>query len=71
LRIVVGVYKATLIQSLEVETYTPPLDLYLDNWLAKFRERLAQSEIGKLIQEAYSAIRDRLKKRKRGSRSQT
>ena len=71
MRIVAGAYKATLIQSLEVEIYTPPLDLYLDSQLAKFRERLTQSEIGKVIQEACSTIRDRLKKRKRGSRSQT
>ena len=71
LRIVAGAYKATPIQSLEVETYTPPLDLYLDSRLAKFRERLAQSETGKVIQEACSTIRDRLKKRKRGSRNQT
>src|ERR1700716_4174343 len=71
LRIVAGAYKATPIQSLEVETYTPPLDLYLDSRLAKFRERLTQTETGKVIQEACSTIRDRLKKRKRGSRSQT
>jgi hypothetical protein len=71
LRIVAGAYKATPIQSLEVETYTPPLDLYLDSRLAKFRERLTQSEIGKVIQEAYSTIRDRLKKRKRKRRSRS
>jgi len=28
---VVGAYRATLIHSLEVETYTPLLDLYLDS----------------------------------------
>ena len=34
LRLVSGAYKATPIAALETETYTPPLDLYLDAKLA-------------------------------------
>ena len=48
-----------------METYTPPLDLYLDSRLAAFRERLSSSGIGSLIQQACSIIRNRLQTRKR------
>src|SRR3982074_1384771 len=65
LRIVAGVYKATPTQSLEVETYTPLLDLYLDSRLAAFRERLSSSGIGSLIQQACSTIRNRIQTRRR------
>jgi hypothetical protein len=38
MRIVAGAYRATPIQSLETETHTPPLDLYLDSKLAVLRD---------------------------------
>ena len=56
LRAVAGAYKATPVRALETETYTPPLDLYLDGRLAAFRARLATSQVGQLIQEAYKVI---------------
>ena len=37
LRVVAGAYKVMLIRALEIETYIPPLDLYLDGRLAAFR----------------------------------
>ena len=40
LRIVAGAYKATPIRHLETETFTPPLDLYLNKRLADFEQRL-------------------------------
>ena len=43
LRVVAEAYKATPIRALEIETYTPPLDLYLDERLAAFRDQLANS----------------------------
>jgi hypothetical protein len=46
LRVVAGAYKATPVRALETETYTPPLDLYLDGRLAAFRDRLANSQVG-------------------------
>jgi hypothetical protein len=46
LRVVAGAYKATPIRSLEVETFTPPIDLYLDGRLAAFQKRLEDSEVG-------------------------
>jgi len=42
LRIVAGAYKATPIRHLESETFTPPLDLYLNKRLADFEKRLQQ-----------------------------
>ena len=36
LRVVAGAYRATPVSVLESETYTPPLDIYLDAKLAKF-----------------------------------
>ena len=37
-----GAYKATPIRHLETETYTPPLDLYLNKRLADFERQLQQ-----------------------------
>ena len=71
LRVVAGAYKATPIKALETETYTPPLDLYLDGRLAAFRDRLANSQVGRSIQEACKVIQRRLwnkKGRRRGYR---
>ena len=48
-----------------METYTPPLDLYLDSRLAAFRERLSSSGIGSLIQQTCTTIRTRLQTRRR------
>jgi hypothetical protein len=64
LRVVAGVYKATPIRVLETETYTPPLDLYLDGRLAAFRDRLANSQVGQSIQEACKVIQRRLRNKK-------
>src|SRR3981189_3068506 len=50
LRVVAGAYRATPIRSLEVETCTPPLDLYLDSRLATFQKRLKNSEVGRVIE---------------------
>ena len=43
LRVITGAYKTTPIRVLETETYTPPLDLYLDKRLVAFRDRLTNS----------------------------
>jgi len=65
LRVVAGAYKATPTRNLEVETYTPPIDLYLDSRLAAFQSRLAHTEADKIIQKACSAIWSRIKGRRR------
>src|SRR5258708_6309474 len=44
LRVVAGAYRATPIRSLEIETFTPPIDLHLDSRLAAFQKRLENSE---------------------------
>jgi hypothetical protein len=46
---VIGAYRATLVRFLEVETATPPLDLYLNKWVADFEQRLECTGKGALI----------------------
>ena len=65
---VAGAYRATPIQSLEVETCTPPLDLYLDSRLATFQKRLENSEVGRVIGNSCNWIQARIKNR-RGRKS--
>jgi hypothetical protein len=60
LRIVAGAYRATPIQTLEVETHIPPIDLYFDSQLAAFQNRLASSDVGQLIEKACSTIQARI-----------
>ena len=64
LRVVAWAYRATPVRALETETYTPPLDLYLDGRLAAFRDRLANSQVGQSIQQASKAIQKRLRNKK-------
>jgi hypothetical protein len=58
----ISVFKGT--HTLEVEAHVPPLDLYLDGWLAAFQNRLANSEVGQLIQKACSTIQTRIRNRR-------
>lgn len=64
LRAVAGAYRATLIRSLETETFTPPMDLYLDSRLAAFQKRLEDSEVGRVIENACNWIKARIRDRK-------
>jgi hypothetical protein len=68
LRIVTGAYRATPIHSLETETFTLPIDLYLDSRLATFQKQLENSEIGQVIRNVYNWIKARIKSR-RGHKS--
>ena len=52
LRTVTGAYKATPIAVLEMETYTPPLDLYLNARLAKFCRQHKESGMKELVIKA-------------------
>ena len=54
-----GAYKATPIYLLEVETKTPPLDLYLNYHRAKFERRTKATPAGKVIEEAEKRVRSR------------
>ena len=69
LRIVAGAYKATPIRHLEIETWVPPLDLYLNKRLADFEARIGtpralpwapagapEVRTGSIIQEACSKL---------------
>jgi hypothetical protein len=63
LRVIAGAYKATPVAALEAETYTPPLDLYLDTKLAKFRQRHKQSGMEDLITKSCARIQTKLRMR--------
>jgi hypothetical protein len=65
LRRVGGAYKATPIRHLETETATPPLDLYLNKWVATMEERLQRNGMRTLIDQACSAIAGHLRRRPR------
>ena len=64
LRAVAGAYRATPISVLEMETHTPPLDLFLDAKLAKFRLRHKQSGMEVLVSMACARIRSKLQRRR-------
>lgn len=66
LRTVLGAFKATPVRQLETESFTPPLDLWLNGKLAGFQSRLNRTKIGEQIQEACILIQTRL--RIRGNR---
>jgi hypothetical protein len=55
LHVVSGAYKAT-----PVETATPPLDLYLNKWVADFERRLERTNKGALIRGIYNQVTTRL-----------
>jgi hypothetical protein len=60
---VAGAYRATPIRSLETETFTPPIDLYLDSRLASFQKQLEDLEVGQIIENSCAWIRARIRKR--------
>jgi hypothetical protein len=55
---------------LETEAYVPPIDLYLDSWLAAFQNRLTNSEVGQLIEKACQTIQNRIRNRRGHKRAQ-
>jgi hypothetical protein len=57
--VVSGAYKATPVYLLEIETKTPPLDLYLNYYRAKFERRTKASPVGRVIEEAEERVRNR------------
>ena len=63
-----GVYKRTLVRSLETEANVPPLDLYLNKRLADFEARLEATGKGQLIRNACAAVANRLKNRLKNRR---
>ena len=54
---------------METETFTPPIDLYLDSRLATFQKRLEDSEVGRIIENSCAWIRARI--RNKGGRRTT
>ncbi|EAQ83013.1 hypothetical protein CHGG_10831 [Chaetomium globosum CBS 148.51] len=68
LRVVAGAYKATPIQSLETETYCPPIDLYPNKRLLAFEDRVRISEEARLILQTPATIAAILRRRRRRGR---
>jgi hypothetical protein len=63
LRVVAGAYKATPVAALEVETFTPPLDLHIAANIAKFRLRHKQSGMEELVSRACARVRAKIQRR--------
>jgi hypothetical protein len=68
LRVASGAYKATPVRFLEVETATPPLDLYLNKWVADFERRLERTGKGGLLQSICNRVATRLQQRRQRHR---
>jgi hypothetical protein len=68
LRVVSGAYRATLVRFLEVETATPPPDLYLNKWVADFEQRLERTGKGALIRGICNRVAVRLQQRRQAQR---
>jgi hypothetical protein len=58
--IVAGAYRATPIRLLEVETATPPLDLYLDKRVVEFEQWLESTSKSRIISTACNRVATRL-----------
>ncbi len=63
LRTVAGAFRATPTYSLEVETFVPPIDLYLNNRIAAFQARLQNSSSYETIKQSCATIQRRLRLR--------
>jgi hypothetical protein len=68
LRVITGAYRATPVRFLEAETATPPLDLYLNKWVADFEQRLERTGKGELIQAVCNRVATRLQHRRQRHR---
>ena len=55
-----GAFKATPIRQLEIESYVPPLDLWLNGRIARFQARMEHSGIAQKVRDACSTIRARI-----------
>jgi hypothetical protein len=60
---VAGAYRATPTHLLETETYTPPLDIHLDEVTARSRLRLKDPKVKEIIQRACKRIQTKLRLR--------
>ncbi len=49
-------YRATPIINLEVAVEVPPLEIHLDSLQARFRAKLAESEVAGVIREAVGKV---------------
>ena len=56
LRVVAGTYRATLVRSLEMEAWVPPLDIYLNKRVVDFKARLEHTGKGALLQAVCDKV---------------
>ena len=64
LRNVAGAFRTIPTKALEIETFIPSLNIYLDSRVAAFRTRLAESGLEKKIQAKNEKFKDRFRKRR-------
>ena len=60
LRVVLRAYKATPTRTFELDAYCPPLDIYLDKWLADFEQGMQLSGLGQKLRQTVTYIATRL-----------
>lgn len=63
IRAVAGAFRATPINELETETFTPPLDIYCKEAAASSVRRTYASPVGDFIKEQYRMISSRLRRK--------
>jgi|SRR5579862_451973 len=71
LRVVLGAFKSTAVTKLEIESYVPPLDLWLNGRVACYQARLELSGVGQQIRDACAVIRGRILARTQQRRRRT
>jgi hypothetical protein len=65
IRRVAGTYKATRTERVETECLVPPINLYLDNVAARYRDKAKQLPVNQTIRSACLRISARLRRRRR------
>jgi exonuclease III len=61
LRLATGAYRATATEALEIETFIPPLDIYLERMAAKALVRDSVSQANSIIEASRKRIREELR----------
>jgi hypothetical protein len=64
LRVVTGAYKATPTRNVESEAWVPPIDLYLNRWVAKAEQRLQRNGMAQLLRNVCANVAAQLLRRR-------
>jgi hypothetical protein len=64
LRVVTEAYKATPTRNLESEAWVPPIDLYLNRWVARTEQRLQKTGMAELLRTTCAGVASQLRRRR-------